>query len=69
MTFSMSPWYAVYAAMRLQPMGLSPEQDQQLAGLIMWIPGGILHAVVAVFMMLRWIGSGTPSAAIAPHSQ
>ena len=69
MTFSMSPWYADYAAMRLQPMGLSPEQDQQLAGLIMWIPGGMLHAVVAVFMMLRWIGSGTPSAAIAPHSQ
>ena len=69
MTFSMSPWYADYAAMRLQPMGLSPEQDQQLAGLIMWIPGGMLHAVVAVFMMLRWISSASPAPAIAPHSQ
>jgi len=63
MTFSASPWYADYAAMGMTPYGLSPEQDQQLAGLIMWIPGGMIHAGVALMMLMRWFagGAGTRS--------
>src|SRR5207253_3245339 len=43
MALSNSPWYAPYAALGLTPEGLSPAEDQQLAGLIMWVPGGFWH--------------------------
>ena len=32
-----------------------PLQDQQLAGLVMWIPGGTVYAVAALLMMAAWI--------------
>jgi cytochrome c oxidase assembly factor CtaG len=53
MTFSASPWYADYAAMGMMPLGLTPEEDQQLAGLIMWVPGGLVHAGAALFLLAR----------------
>ncbi|NNM76274.1 cytochrome c oxidase assembly protein [Sphingomonas sp. ID1715] len=53
MAFSTSPWYAGYAALGLMPMGLSPAEDQQLAGLIMWIPGGMVHAGAALLLLAR----------------
>lgn len=59
MTFSASPWYADYAAMGMGLIGLTPEQDQQLAGLIMWIPGGMIHAGAAILMMVRWLSFGS----------
>jgi cytochrome c oxidase assembly factor CtaG len=55
MTFSASPWYAVYAAMGMNPAGLTPIEDQQLAGLLMWIPGGLFHAAAALFFLLKWL--------------
>ncbi|MFL6606530.1 MAG: cytochrome c oxidase assembly protein [Steroidobacteraceae bacterium] len=51
MAVSSSPWYAGYAAMGLHgllPGGLTAAEDQQLAGLIMWIPGGLVHFVAAL---------------------
>jgi putative membrane protein len=30
--------------------------DQQLAGLVMWVPGGILYLIVAVWAAYRWLG-------------
>src|SRR5581483_11558298 len=39
MALSASPWYAPYAALGMGAFGLTPAEDQQLAGLIMWIPG------------------------------
>jgi cytochrome c oxidase assembly factor CtaG len=53
MAFSASPWYAGYAAMMMMPMGLTPAEDQQLAGLIMWIPGGMAHAGAALVLLAR----------------
>jgi len=56
MAFSQSPWYAPYAALGMAPYGLTPTEDQQIAGLIMWIPGGLVHAaaaLAAVFVLLR----------------
>jgi hypothetical protein len=32
----------------LLPGGLTAAEDQQLAGLIMWIPGGLVHFVAAL---------------------
>jgi cytochrome c oxidase assembly factor CtaG len=51
MALSSSPWYPRYAAMGMTPWGLTPAEDQQLAGLLMWIPGGLVHAVAALLMI------------------
>jgi putative membrane protein len=51
MALSESPWYAPYAALGLAAFGLTPAQDQQLAGVLMWVPGGLFHAVVAVCIL------------------
>lgn len=50
MAFASSPWYAGYARLALAPLGLSPAEDQQVAGLIMWVPGGLVHLVAALFL-------------------
>lgn len=48
MAFATSPWYAGYARLSMAPFGLTPAEDQQLAGLLMWVPGGLVHAGVAL---------------------
>ena len=56
MALSASPWYASYAAMGMSDIGLNPTTDQQLAGLIMWIPGGLVHgggALVLLYAALK----------------
>ena len=50
MAFAQSPWYAGYSRLALAPFGLSPAEDQQIAGLIMWVPGGLVHLVVALVL-------------------
>jgi putative membrane protein len=55
MAFSRSPWYAGYAAMGMTPYGLTPAEDQHLAGLLMWIPGGLFHAGAALYFVWRWL--------------
>lgn len=57
MSFSISPWYQGYAQLDLGaiPFGLSPIEDQQLAGLIMWIPGGVVHAAAALVYLALWL--------------
>jgi putative membrane protein len=54
LTFSSRPWYATYAARGGGT--LTPLEDQQLAGLIMWVPGGLIlmgAALALVALMLR----------------
>jgi putative membrane protein len=65
MAFSSSPWYAGYAASGLTPYGLTPAEDQQLAGLLMWIPGGLVHAVVGLTLFARRLASDRGGAARA----
>jgi putative membrane protein len=55
MSFSASPWYADYAAMGMSGIGLDPVEDQRLAGLIMWIPGGLVHGVAALVLFYKWL--------------
>jgi cytochrome c oxidase assembly factor CtaG len=55
MSLAASPWYAAYAAMGMSPIGLSPIEDQQLAGIIMWIPGGVFHGAAALYFTFRWL--------------
>jgi cytochrome c oxidase assembly factor CtaG len=51
MALSQSPWYAGYARLGMAPFGLTPAEDQQLAGLLMWIPGGLVHAAAALVIL------------------
>ncbi|MEZ0171303.1 cytochrome c oxidase assembly protein [Microvirga sp. TS319] len=49
--------------------GLSPLEDQQLAGLIMWIPAGVVYAAASLVMMGIWIHrSSTLSAPGGAHA-
>ncbi len=57
MALSASPWYAGYAAMGMMPFGLTPAEDQQLAGLIMWVPGGLVHAGAALVLLAQYLGN------------
>lgn len=50
MAFATSPWYAGYARLALAPFGLTPAEDQQVAGLIMWVPGGLVHLGAALLL-------------------
>ena len=55
MSLSSSPWYADYAAMGMTGIGLDPVDDQRLAGLIMWIPGGAFHGIAALVLFYKWL--------------
>jgi putative membrane protein len=64
MAFSNSPWYAAYAVLGMRgllPFGLSSVEDQQLAGLLMWVPGGLVHFAAAMLFAGRAL-RGTGSA-------
>lgn len=62
MALAASPWYPAYAALGLTPEGLTPVQDQQLAGLIMWVPGGFWHLAAALFFLGRALRASAPPA-------
>ncbi|HEX6784679.1 MAG TPA: cytochrome c oxidase assembly protein [Sphingomicrobium sp.] len=66
MSLSSSPWYADYAAMGMTGIGLDPVDDQRLAGLIMWIPGGLVHGVAALALFYRWLKSSEGGHAALP---
>ncbi|HUQ80533.1 MAG TPA: cytochrome c oxidase assembly protein [Gemmatimonadaceae bacterium] len=44
--------YTAYAA-TTGLWGLSPVDDQQLGGIIMWVPGGLAYVVAALFLVVR----------------
>jgi len=68
MSFSSSPWYADYAAMGMTGVGLDPVDDQRLAGLIMWIPGGLVHGAAALVLAYKWLKSSEGGRAALPLS-
>ncbi len=57
MAFSESPWYEPYAQLGMTPQGLSPAEDQQLAGVLMWVPGGLVHAAAALALLAPFLRS------------
>ena len=61
MTLAASPWYARYALLGLAPFGLTPMEDQQLAGILMWISGGMVDAVAALVLVHRMLGQAERS--------
>ena len=61
-TFATSLWYPAYGA-TTAPWGLMPLEDQQLAGLIMWIPGGVAYVVAALSLFAGWMRGAEEDAA------
>lgn len=53
-TFAATVLYPTYAAApRL--FGLSPLEDQQLAGLIMWVPGALVYLLALSIVFIAWL--------------
>lgn len=50
LTFAPRPLFAEHATTTLA-WGLSPLEDQQLGGLLMWVPGGLAFAAVALLAL------------------
>jgi putative membrane protein len=50
-------WYPSYSVPLL---GITPLEDQQLAGLVMWIPGCSVYAVATLLFLAVLIASGGP---------
>jgi putative membrane protein len=54
LTFSRRPLYPWYVE-RSGALGLTPLEDQQLAGLIMWVPGAVPYVIGALWLMASWL--------------
>jgi putative membrane protein len=52
LTFAPSPWYV---AEGVRAFGLSALEDQQLGGLVMWLPGGMAYMIVGLMIVGRWL--------------
>ena len=54
LTFSTILWYPAYRQ-TTQAWGLAPLQDQQLGGVIMWVPSGIAFIVIGLALFAKWL--------------
>jgi putative membrane protein len=57
--FSRTAWYANDAV----GWGWTPLADQQLGGLIMWVPAGAVYLAVGLALFARWLGAARASGA------
>jgi cytochrome c oxidase assembly factor CtaG len=53
MSVSRTVWYPAYSG--ATPWALTPIQDQQLAGLVMWIPASMAYLAAALVVLSRWL--------------
>jgi putative membrane protein len=54
LTFAGSVWYPDYAH-TTQAWGLSPLEDQQIGGLIMWVPACLVYIAVGLALFAAWL--------------
>jgi putative membrane protein len=54
-TFAGRLWYPLYEA-RTRGAGRDPLADQALAGLLMWIPAGVILMVFGLALLAAWLG-------------
>jgi putative membrane protein len=55
LVFSRNPWFSIHEG-RTAAWSLSPTEDQQLAGLIMWIPAGLILMGAGLALLAGWLG-------------
>ena len=53
LTVSPRVWYAPYLI--THPSGVTPLEDQQLAGLVMWVPAGVAFVAGALVLFAAWL--------------
>ena len=53
-TLAGSVWYPSYAPLTAS-WGLTPLEDQQLGGLIMWIPAGLVYVIAGLALFAGWL--------------
>jgi cytochrome c oxidase assembly factor CtaG/cytochrome c2 len=73
LTFAQTALYPAHVAAALSPAraagpawALSPLEDQQLGGLLMWMPGGLVYAIVALGLLAARLQAAEP--AVFPRS-
>jgi cytochrome c oxidase assembly factor CtaG/cytochrome c2 len=54
LTLSPRAWYPAHAV-TTAAWGLSPLEDQQLAGLIMWVPASVIFVAAGLFFFALWV--------------
>jgi putative membrane protein len=52
-TFASQPWYASYTT--AFGRNLTPLEDQQLGGLIMWVPAGMIYVIAGLVLFAAWL--------------
>jgi len=68
LTFGSRPWYPTHAA-RTAASGVSAVADQQLAGIVMWIPFGVVFLLVALGLFAAWLGEAERRVAFTASEQ
>lgn len=53
-TFAATVWYPSYVGLT-SSWGLTPLEDQQLGGLIMWIPAGLVYIIAGLALLAGWM--------------
>jgi putative membrane protein len=73
-TFARHPWYPSHYA-TTRAWGFTPLEDQQLAGLLMWIPAGLVYVAAVVPVLVAALRGGDvrraragPAAPLAPDA-
>jgi cytochrome c oxidase assembly factor CtaG len=54
LTFARTVWYPSYVGLT-ETWDLTPLEDQQLGGLIMWIPAGLVYVFAGLLLFQRWL--------------
>lgn len=54
-TFAPRPWYPAHEPGAVA-WNVDPLVDQQMAGVLMWVPVGLVYAAAAVALFLAWLG-------------
>jgi cytochrome c oxidase assembly factor CtaG len=68
LTFAGSPVYESYAALDARPIwGFNTLQDQELGGLIMWVPGGMFILIPLIGSLVRLVHEDNAKAVRPSH--
>lgn len=59
-------WYPE-SAERARVLGVEPLDDQQLAGLLMWVPSGVIFALLGLALFSAWLGDAERRATLRAH--
>lgn len=62
LTWSDLVWYPSYIGAG-EAWGMGALEDQQLGGLIMWVPGGLAYLLAGLALAARWLGRAAPAPA------